>query len=93
MSVKNQIVAVALESLAEDINLLPRIVAEIERTNAFAPAATGSEKKARVVANLKVIFDDVATDILEPAATAVLNLLIEIGVNYVNVQAAKAASK
>ena len=83
MSVGNQIVAVALESVARNIDKLPRIVAEIQRTNTKMPAATGAEKKATVLANLKVIFDDLDTNIFEPAFKAVLNLLVEIGVNYV----------
>jgi len=83
MNLGKEIANTAILSTAKQLSLLPRIVAEIHRTNAAMPGAKGSDKKERVIADLKIIFDD----LIIPVASSVLNLLIELGVAYVQQQA------
>jgi len=63
-----------------------RIKAEIERTNLAMPNATGKEKFAKVVADIE-IFLKVEVEELEPVAEEiaknVINMLIELALNYV----------
>ena len=81
MSVMNQVEAAAISTFAELMdngNIFGRIVDEIERTNAAMPDATGHDKRAKVLADIGIIFDD----LVEPIAEHILNLLIELGVAY-----------
>ena len=81
MSIGNQITATAISTFAELMgngNIFGRIVDEIERTNAAMPDATGHDKRAKVLADIGIIFDD----LVEPIAENILNLLIELGVAY-----------
>lgn len=59
-------------------SVFSRVVAEIERTNALLPSATGAEKREKVLKDIEIIFDD----LVEPIAKSVINLLIELGVTY-----------
>lgn len=59
-----------------------RVKAEIERKNKTMPHATGKEKLAVALADFEIIFDDLAV----PVATDVLNLLIELAVQYLKVE-------
>ena len=81
MSVMNQVEAAAISTFAELMgngNIFGRIVDEIERTNAAMQGATGHDKRAKVLADIGIIFDD----LVEPIAENILNLLIELGVAY-----------
>ena len=81
MSIGNQIIATAISTFAELLghgNVFGRIVDEIERTNASMPDASGHDKRAKVLADIGIIFDD----LVEPIAENILNLLIELGVAY-----------
>ena len=81
MSVMNQVEAAAISTFAELMgngNIFGRIVDEIERTNGAMQGATGSDKRAKVLADIGIIFDD----LVEPIAENILNLLIELGVAY-----------
>ena len=82
MSIGNQITATAISTFVDLLghgNVFGRIVDEIERTNASMPDdATGSDKRAKVLADIGIIFDD----LVEPIAESILNLLIELGVAY-----------
>jgi len=81
MSVMNQVEAAAISTFAELMghgNVFGRIVDEIERTNTAMPDATGHDKRAKVLADIGIIFDD----LIEPIAKHILNLLIELGVAY-----------
>ncbi|MGZ5053326.1 MAG: hypothetical protein ACXWAT_00125 [Methylobacter sp.] len=66
-------------------DIFHRIKDEIERTNAAMPDADGADKRAKVLADAKIIFDDLAVPVAEP----ILNLLIELGVSYLKAQIAK----
>ena len=68
----------ALVSVLGHGDTFPRMVAEIRRVNETMPDATGAEKKAQVLADIHIIFDD----LIVPVATRTLNLLIEIGLAY-----------
>jgi hypothetical protein len=61
----------------------PRMVAEIQRVNEAMPDTTGAEKKAQVLADLEIIFDD----LIVPIATRTVNLLIEVALVYLASQA------
>ena len=81
MSVMNQVEAAAISTFAELMgngNIFGRIVDEIERTNGAMQGATGHDKRAKVLADIGIIFDD----LVDPIATHILNLLIELGVAY-----------
>ena len=81
MPIGNQITATAISTFIDLLghgNVFSRIVAEIERTNAAMPDTTGSDKRAKVLADIGIIFDD----LVEPIANNILNLLIELGVAY-----------
>lgn len=85
MSVGHQVEAVAISTFAELIGhggVFTRIVNEIERTNAAMPSATGADKRAKVLADLDIIFND----LIEPIAKNILNLLLELGVAYTYAQ-------
>lgn len=60
-------------------DLFSRVVVEIERNNAAMPSATGAEKRAKVLADCKIIFDDIAV----PVGEKVLRMLLELGVAYI----------
>lgn len=82
-SVGNQVKAAAITSLTNVLGhgeIFSRVVAEIQRVNKSMPNATGSDKKARVIADAKIIFEDA----VEPIFGSVINLLIELGVAYVS---------
>lgn len=81
MSVKSQVIQTAITTLVSLIgqgNLFNRVKAEIIRKNNTMSHSTGVEKRSAVLADLKIIFDDVAV----PVGSAVINLLIELGVQY-----------
>lgn len=59
-------------------DIFTRIKNEIQRTNESMPDATGADKRAKVLADLKIIFDDLVV----PVGESILNLLIELGVAY-----------
>jgi hypothetical protein len=83
MSVGNQVKQTAIEALVHVIDgghLFPRVLDEMKRANAALPGADGPTKKKRVVADLKIIFDD----LVWPVGEAVINLLIELGVAYLS---------
>jgi hypothetical protein len=61
----------------------PRMVDEIRRVNERLPDSTGAEKKAQVLADLEIIFDD----LIVPIATRTVNLLIEVALVYLASQA------
>jgi hypothetical protein len=61
----------------------PRMVAEIQRVNEAMPDSTGAEKKAQLLADIEIIFDD----LIVPFTTRVINRLIEIGLIYLESQA------
>lgn len=85
MSVGNQIEEAVISTFVDLIghgNVFARIVSEIERTNAAMPNATGKDKRAKVWADLDIIFDD----LIEPIAKNIINLLIELGVAYTYAQ-------
>ena len=85
MSVGSQIEAAAISTFVDLIghgSVFARIVSEIERTNAAMPSATGKDKRAKVLADLDIIFDD----LIEPIAKNIINLLIELGVAYTYTQ-------
>jgi len=89
MSIEQQIIQTAITSFTTLIghgNLFARVKAEVERTNAAIPDANGVEKKKKVLADLKIIFEDV----LEPVGLSILHLLIELAVHYVKVAATAA---
>jgi hypothetical protein len=52
-----------------------RICEEIKRVDASMPHATGADKRAKFLAECKIIFDD----LVEPIGENVLRLLLEIG--------------
>ena len=84
MSVMNQVKAAAISTFAELLghgNVFGRIVDEIERTNASMPDASGHDKRAKVLADISIIF----VDFVEPIAKHILNLLIELGVTYAKI--------
>ena len=68
---------------AVDMDVFKRIKDEIERTNAIMPDATGEEKKAQVMADLQIILDD----LIIPVGKSMLNLLIEMAVAYLKLEA------
>ena len=80
----NQVKAAAISTFAELLghgNVFGRIVDEIERTNASMPDASGHDKRAKVLADINIIF----VDLVEPIAKNILNLLIELGVTYAKI--------
>ena len=70
----------ALIDLLGHGDLFPRIVSEIHRVNLEMPGATGADKKAKVIADAKIIFDD----LIIPLSERTLNLLIEVGLEYLS---------
>lgn len=81
MSIEHQIEATVISTFVDLIGhggVFTRIVNEIERTNAAMPNANGADKRAKVLADIDIIFDD----LIEPIAKNILNLLIELGVAY-----------
>ena len=85
MSIGNQVEAVAVSTFVDVLghgSIFSRIVSEIERTNQAMPSSTGAEKRAKVLKDLEIIFDD----LIVPVAKNVLNLLLELGVAYVYTQ-------
>lgn len=75
----------AFVTLIGQDGIFTRIMDEIERTNERMPDSTGEEKRAQVLADIKIIFDD----LIAPVAKSVVNLLIELGVAYVKAKAAQ----
>ena len=69
-------------SLIDNTDIFHRIIAEIKRVNDSMPHATGKEKRARVLADAAIIFDD----LIEPIAENTLRLLLELGVMYLKAQ-------
>ena len=85
MKVSQEVKKTAITSLVTVLgqgDLFSRVKSEIERVNKKMPSATGSDKRKQVLADLRIIFDDVVL----PVGEAVLNLLIELGVAYLTVQ-------
>lgn len=85
MSVEKQVEAVAISTFVDLLgqgSVFSRIVAEIERTNTSMPSTTGADKRAKVLADFEIIFDD----LIEPIAKNVVNLLLELGVAYAYTQ-------
>jgi hypothetical protein len=56
-------------------HVFTRICDEIKRVEASMPHATGADKRAKFLAECKIIFDD----LVEPIGENVLRLLLEIG--------------
>lgn len=63
-------------------DIFPRVVAEIRRVNKTMPGYSGEDKKKRVIADAKIIFDD----IIIPIARQTLNFLIEAALIYLSVK-------
>ena len=83
MSAANQVKQTTITSLVSVLGhgeIFSRVTAEIQRANTALPNATGADKKARVEADLKIIFNDVVL----PVGKSVMNLLIELGVAWVS---------
>lgn len=59
-------------------DIFHRIVDEINKTNKVMPNAIGADKRHKVLANLDIIFEDLAV----PVGEAAFRLLIELGVQY-----------
>lgn len=81
-NVQDLIKEVAIDSFVAELShtgTFKRVVNQILIVNKEMPNASGDEKKARVLAKCKIIFDD----LLEPMSKKFLNLLIELGVSYV----------
>lgn len=81
MSIETTIEPTAIEafvSLIADQSIFTRILAEIQRINAALPDGTAAEKRARFMADVKVIFDD----LLIPVGENTLRILLELGVLY-----------
>ena len=80
-SVGNRVIQTAVMSFVTLLGhdrIFNRIVAEMQRVNEKYPTASGEDKKARVIADLRIIFDD----LVYPISKQVINLLIEIGLVY-----------
>jgi len=59
-------------------HVFTRIVDEMRRVNKAMPHATGANKRAIVIADCKIIFDD----LVYPVSESVVRLLIEVGMIY-----------
>lgn len=80
-TIKQQVIKTAITSFVSVIGqggIFGRIKDEIVRANAAMPGATGADKRARVVADLEIIF----RDLFVPVGASVLNLLLELAVAY-----------
>jgi hypothetical protein len=62
--------------------IFSRIVDEIKRTNEAMPNATGTDKRHKVLADCKIIFDDFVI----PVAERTIRLLLELGLRYLEAQ-------
>lgn len=85
MSFKTQVVQTSITTLLTVLgekDTFKRIVAEMDRVNYTMPSATGSEKRAIVLADVKIIFND----IVRPVAESVLRLCIELGMVWLRTQ-------
>jgi hypothetical protein len=84
MSIGIQAEATAITTVIQLIHgdVFHRIVDEMKRVNESHPHATGADKRAIVIADAKIIFDD----LIEPVAESVIRLLIEIGMVYLKAQ-------
>lgn len=85
MSIGNQVKITAITAFVQLLghgDLFPRVVAEMKRVNETMPNATGADKRKKLLADAEIIF----TDLVEPVAEAVLNLLIELGVQYLQAE-------
>ena len=81
MNILTSIEQTAIKSFVELIghgDLFSRVLSEVRRTNKTMPDATGKEKRNKVFANFKIIFDD----IIEPVCESVLRMLLELAVNF-----------
>lgn len=78
-----QTAIMALVDLWGHGGLFHRVMAEIERTNAAMPDATGAEKRKQFLADCKIIFDDLVV----PVGERVLRKLLELGLDYLEAQA------
>lgn len=88
MSVGNQVKQAAIVSLVTLLgnkDTFTRVVDQMKRVNEKYPEIDGDAKKKIVVADLKIIFNDLVV----PIARSVINLLIELGVVYLTAQATK----
>ena len=88
MSVGNRVKQTAiwtLVTLLGNKDTFPRIVEQMKKVNEKYPEIDGDAKKKIVVADLKIIFNDLVV----PIARSVINLLIELGVVYLTTQATK----
>ncbi len=63
-------------------DVFPRVIAEIQRVNKAMPGAEGEDKKKRVIADAKIIFDDLVV----PVVGQTLNFLIEAALVYLSTQ-------
>jgi len=90
MNILSNIEQTAIRSFVELVghgDLFSRVLAEVKRTNKTMPDATGKEKRNKVFANFKIIFDDV----VEPVCESILRMLLELAVNFLKAKA-KAAT-
>lgn len=88
MSVGNRVKQTAiwtLVTLLGNKDTFPRIVEQMKKVNEKYPEIDGDAKKKIVVADLKIIFNDLVV----PIARSVINLLIELGVVYLTTQITK----
>lgn len=80
MSIGIQAKQTAIATVVGLVNghVFTRIVDEMKRVNETMPNATGADKRAKVIADCKIIF----VDLVEPVGESVVRLLIEIGMLY-----------
>jgi len=78
----SQGIILVIVQILSDHSTFKRIVAEIERNNITMAHSTGTEKRAVVLADLKVIFNDLAV----PVGKRSLSILIDLAVGYLEAQ-------
>ena len=75
-------------AVISDHGIFHRIVEEIKRNNEKMPHSTNTDKRAVVMSDLKIIFNDLAV----PIGKRMLSILIDLAVAYLEAEFTEATS-